>query len=243
MYLLYIVHMPCLSSFIPSLFIFPFSLHFSLSLSGTLWCPSLLKQCHSLSLAIFSITLLIPPIRCPDQDASFFLYLSIFFSSFFISSPTPPLPSSLPLTLHPSFPALHSFHFLHSSLLLYFFLSPSFSPSLSLSLSPPSSTLALYLRSYLQPVGVDSSQQEDHFSPLKVQLRLGVAAKVKHCLGHTHTDTHTKKRPHTHESVRGERKERGEIRTHSTQRRRDGESRWVSIKYILFIKNNMNEWV
>ncbi|XP_028306530.1 parvalbumin-7-like isoform X2 [Gouania willdenowi] len=55
----------------------------------------------------------------------------------------------------------------------------------SFSLSP---ALCWLFHSYLQPVGVDSSQQDDHLSLLKVQLCFALATKFKHRLRHTFTE-------------------------------------------------------
>ena len=182
-----------------------FSLHPPLTISPFL----AISLCLSSIALLFplSVFLLSPPLHLPNQETSF--SLSIFSSSFLSSWLQSPLP------LH-----LHSLHLSLPSTLPLF---PSLPLSLSLTLSPHSLSLSLPLSTYLQPVGVDSLQQEDHLSPLQVQLRLAVAAKVKHRLGHTRKHTHTHKgKPHTHthiyKSVSGERKERGERRTHSTPR-------------------------
>ncbi|KAF1394684.1 hypothetical protein PFLUV_G00003700, partial [Perca fluviatilis] len=132
------------------------------------------------------------PLRCFLLSSSFHL-----FSLLGLCLPPPPPP----LLLY--FFPIHLTRLLMPSILpLFPSLSPSllFSlrPSLSHSLSPPlQRSRSFSLCSYLQPVCVDSLQQEDHLSLLQVQLRLAVAAKVKYRLGHTHTHTHTDKK-HTY---------------------------------------------
>ena len=150
--------------------------------------------------------------------------------SFLSQSSSSVLPFTFPIkkppSLFPFFPLL--FFLLGSSLLspststhsiyLCLPLSHSFPPSPPLSLSHSLPSLPLPLSTYLQPVGVDSLQQEDHLSPLQVQLRLAVAAKVKHRLGHTRKHTHTQRETtHTHTHIQvSEWREEGERRETDT---------------------------
>lgn len=87
---------------------------------------------------------------------------------FSLSLPLLLLQTLLPLSLSPLL--LPTYPLLPFSLLLSCYLSPS--PSLS----------------HLQPVSVDSPQEEDHVSSLQIELQASAAAEVKHCLTHTHSE-------------------------------------------------------
>lgn len=137
---------------------------------------------------------------------------AFFFLVFFVSSPTQPL---LYLS-HPSL-SLSIFHSLPSTLLLFLFLlyfSLSFLPnsrSFSPLLPPP---LSLFISVLTSSQSALTRRSRKITSPLfKFSSALLLPRK-----SNIAWDTHRKKKPRTHESVRGERKERGERRTQSTQR-------------------------